>query len=92
MSLHGHDITQLRSRALTKDDLLTFDAILVMDSQNLRDVQQLGSTRALVTRFVPQQDVPDPYYGGDQGFESVYQMIDQAACDWIQNWSERPLD
>ncbi len=92
MSLHGHDITQQRSRALTKEDLLTFDAILVMDSQNLRDVQHFGSSRALVTRFVPEQDVPDPYYGGDQGFESVYQMIDQAAYDWIQNWSKQTLD
>ena len=92
MSLHGHDITPQRSRALTKEDLLTFDAILVMDGQNLRDVQQLGSSKALITRFVPEQDVPDPYYGGDQGFEAVYQMIDRAAYDWIQNWSERPLD
>ena len=92
MSLHGHDITKQRSRALTKDDLMTFDVILVMDVQNLRDVQQLGSSRALVTRFVHNQDVPDPYYGGDQGFEAVYQMIDRAAYDWIQHWSERPLD
>lgn len=90
MSMHGHDITLQRSRALTKQDLITYDFILVMDGQNLSDVQQLGNSTAVVTRFVPNQDVPDPYYGGDQGFEQVYQMIDKAAKAWIQRWIAQP--
>lgn len=90
MSMHGHDITLQRSRALTKQDLITYDFILVMDGQNLNDVHQLGNSTAVVSRFVPEHDVPDPYYGGDQGFEQVYQMIDKAAKAWIQRWIAQP--
>ena len=88
MCSHGHDITDQRSRALVAEDLFTFDHILVMDSQNLNDVNRLGTGTASVERFVSGHDVPDPYYGGDRGFEQVYAMIDDAAEQWVQRWSQ----
>ena len=88
MSAHGHNITAQRSRALVAEDLFTFDHILVMDSQNLNDVNRLGAGTASVGRFVPGHDVPDPYYGGDRGFEQVYAMINEAAEQWVQEWSQ----
>ena len=88
MRSHGLDITDQRSRALVAEDLFTFDYILVMDSQNLNDVNRLGTGTASVERFVSGHDVPDPYYGGDQGFEQVYTMIDEAAEQWVQQWHQ----
>ena len=88
MRTHGHDITDQRSRALVAEDLFTFDLILVMDSRNLNDVNRLGAGTARVERFVPGLDVPDPYYGGDRGFEQVYAMINEAAEQWAQKWSQ----
>lgn len=87
MCEHGHDITEQRSRMLVAQDLFTFDHILVMDSQNLNDVNFLGTGTARVNRFVHGHDVPDPYFGGDRGFEQVYAMIDEAAEEWISAWS-----
>jgi len=87
MRAHGHDITDQRSRALVAEDLFTFDHILVMDSQNLNDVNRMAVGTTSVERFVPGHDVPDPYYGGDRGFEQVYAMIDEAAENWVKSWS-----
>ena len=88
MRSHGHDITDQRSRALVAEDLFTFDHILVMDSQNLNDVNRLGTGTASVERFVSGHDVPDPYYGGERGFEQVYTMINEAAEQWVQKWCQ----
>ena len=87
MRAHGHDITDQRSRALVAEDLFTFDHILVMDSQNLNDMNRMATGTASVERFVHGHDVPDPYYGGDRGFEKVYAMIDEAAENWVKSWS-----
>lgn len=87
MKLHGFDISKQKSRALNREDLQLFDFILVMDRQNLRDVKSLGVGRAKVSLFIENRDVPDPYYGGDNGFQLVYEMLDQAAAEWIKSWS-----
>lgn len=89
MHRHGHDISAQRSRALTSQDLFTFDHILVMDTQNFQDVQALGSGTAEVSKFIPNRDVPDPYYGGAQGFQQVYEMIDEAAAHWVEKWTQQ---
>lgn len=87
MSLHGFDISKQKSRALNREDLQLFDFILVMDRQNLKDVKSLGVGRAKVSLFIENSDVPDPYYGGNNGFQLVYEMLDQAAAEWINSWS-----
>ncbi len=84
---HGIDITDQRARQLRPADLDTYDLILAMDRNNLRDILRLAQNERqrqkvrLVMEFVdPNQpsDVPDPYWD-DDGFEQVYQMLEQAA-------------
>lgn len=72
-----------RARRLTRSDLDSFDYVLTMDEQNLHDVKSLGSSTAVVARFLDYaphanvREVPDPYYSG--GYEGVYQLVDAAA-------------
>lgn len=73
---HGIDLTAQRARQVTAADFKRFDFILAMDSANLRALaamQPQGATADL-RRFL-HEDVPDPYYGGDDGFDTVFRMI-----------------
>lgn len=81
------DISNLKGRQFVADDFKVFDHIFVMDDSNYQNVIVLATTESDKTKvkFVlnevyPNQnyDVPDPYYGGDQGFENVYKMLDEA--------------
>jgi len=85
------DISHLKGRQFSAADYNNFDHIYVMDSSNLSDVLALAPTEEdrskvsmiLDTLFPGEKvDVPDPYHGGDEGFERVYQMLDEA-CDVI---------
>jgi protein-tyrosine phosphatase len=75
------------ARQITAEDLAQSDLILVMDSQNLRDVQALApdaATRDKVALFLsyagqPDTDVPDPYYGDEEGFTAVVVLVRDAA-------------
>jgi protein-tyrosine phosphatase len=86
----GVDLSSLRGRKLTVQDFDRFDLVLAMDRGHLRALQALAppgkADRAhLFLRFAPRlglQDVPDPYYGGPDGFERVLDMI-EAACDGL---------
>ncbi|PPK94982.1 protein-tyrosine phosphatase [Nonlabens xylanidelens] len=84
---NGLDITNQKSRKLLKEDFQKFDYIYVMDQSNYDDVTSLASTEEekkkvikILDEAFPDEnlDVPDPYYGGTQGFESVYRMLDRA--------------
>jgi protein-tyrosine phosphatase len=82
----GVDISHLRARQFQESDLAQFDYVLVMDQQNLVDVERVwervGGTRPklfLDYGQSEQEDVPDPYYGGDQGFETVLDLIHGAS-------------
>lgn len=81
----GIDISALRARQFEPSDLDYFDYVLVMDRQNLADVtdvwHQNGGTRpALFLSYgsSTHQEVPDPYYGGTDGFEFVLDLIHEA--------------
>lgn len=87
---HGLDITNQRARQLKNEDFLKFDLILAMDSSNYNDIRKLAENEAqkekvhMIMNFVKpgyNQVVPDPYWD-DNGFETVYQMLD-LACDKI---------
>lgn len=87
---HSIDITAQRGRQFTVSDFNTFDHIYVMDSSNYHDIKSLSrnaNDEAKIKRIlqeVPDNimfDVPDPYYGGDQGFENVFQMLDIACSE-----------
>jgi protein-tyrosine phosphatase len=85
---HGLDLTKLRGRQFQTADFDHFDHIFVMDHNNLRDVlaaarhdADRNKVRLLLDVVYPGEgrEVPDPYYGGPEGFERVYQMLHQAA-------------
>lgn len=81
---NGVDLTPLRARQFKASDLDKFDKIYVMDKSNLSNVLALAKNetqKAKVDLFLntlyPNKDmeVPDPYFGGEQGFEDVFQMV-----------------
>jgi len=82
----GIDISHLRARQFVESDLAEFDHVLVMDQQNLIDVgrvwDQVGGTKPELFLSYGQSshdEVPDPYYGGEQGFETVLDLINEAS-------------
>ncbi len=87
---YGLDISNQRCRKFSRLDFLEFDLIYVMDRSNFSDVANLANNaqeaqkvKLLLSEVdLGLQEVPDPYYGGDDGFENVYQMVDQA-CEAI---------
>ena len=89
----GYQLTH-RSRPVTTDDFLEFDLIIGMDDRNLDDLRQLApspeSEKKIhrmtdYCRHHPDADyVPDPYYGGSQGFELVLDLLEDA-CQGLLN-------
>lgn len=82
------DISGLAARQFTVNDFDEFDMIYVMDSSNLMNVLSLArneqdkqKVKMLMDEVSPSQNVsvPDPYYGDNDGFQRVYEMIDSAA-------------
>lgn len=87
----GVDLTRLRARRFVSGDFIEFDYLLAMDNANLADMLALkpdnASARAELMlsysdRFGP-QEIPDPYFG-DDGFDLVFDMIDDAARGLLQ--------
>jgi len=85
------DISDQRCRKFKANDFEDFDLIYVMDSSNLSDVLALARTenhRNKVNMILNElnegsnMEVPDPYYGGERGFEKVYKLLDEA-CEHI---------
>lgn len=84
-SARGLDLTS-KSRQVTPRDLSEFDWVIAMDRDNYRELHGLRegpqSKIRLLSEFLDDdwpRDVPDPYYGGDDGFEEVLNML-EAAC------------
>ena len=63
-----------------------------MDASNRHDVLALAGDReewqGKVHMFLPQGDVPDPYFGGNEGFTKVYNLVNEAAEGWVNRWDE----
>lgn len=88
---HGIDISNQRCKHFTPNYFDEFDVIFVMDTSNYNNVIKLArhendkqKVKLILNELYPNKnlEVPDPYYGGDNGFEEVYQMLDQA-CEVI---------
>jgi protein-tyrosine phosphatase len=86
---NGVDLSSLRARQLDKKDLDIFDKIYVMDHSNLKNVlalakdqKQKDKVSLFLNAVYPGKDleVPDPYYGTEQGFEDVFQLV-YKACE-----------
>jgi protein-tyrosine phosphatase len=83
----GIDLSGLRARRVEAGDFERFDLILAMDEDNLNELRQLAPAHArerirLVMEYAPNaasRAVPDPYYGGAQGFEAVLDLLEEAA-------------
>jgi protein-tyrosine phosphatase len=85
----GYDLSSLRARQVSAADFSRYDLILAMDAANLRDLKRLrGSSGAaeldlFLRRYELEIDeVPDPYYGGEDGFEQVLDLVERA-CDGL---------
>ena len=82
----GYDLSALRARQVTRADFARFSHVLAMDQSNLAALQRLrpagfGGELGL---FLPYgrrglREVPDPYYGGPEGFEQVLDLVEDAA-------------
>jgi protein-tyrosine phosphatase len=77
----GYDLSEQRARQVRAEDFERFDMILAMDRGHLRALQKLAPAHhhAKIRLFVEGRDVPDPYYGGPDGFEQVLDLV-EARC------------
>ncbi len=81
---HGIKLTGV-ARQVHPDDFERFDHLICMDRANLKNVKAIGAPEAKLSLLLdslpdpPTREVPDPYYGGPDGFERVFELVD-AAC------------
>lgn len=88
----GYDLSRLIGRQVSVQDFHDFDLILAMDWANLTHLEQMCPPQQRhklrlflsYSRRYPGQEVPDPYYGGRDGFERVLDMIEDAADGLIE--------
>lgn len=84
---YGIDITYQRARKFSTKDFSDFDLIFAMDYHNYQNILTLAKSKDEAKKvkmilnevhFQQNLSVPDPYYGGNEGFENVYKMLDEA--------------
>ncbi len=93
----GYDLSALRARQVVTEDYHRFDYLLAMDRQNLDDLlrRRPPGARAdvrLLLDFaegVSLREVPDPYYGGEQGFEQVLDLVEAASAGLLSHLLEQ---
>lgn len=91
----GVDLSTLKARPVTEQDFHEFDYILAMDESNLSNLKALQPTNAKATldlflhRFgITPNEVPDPYYGGPEGFEQVLDLVESGCQALLQEVRE----
>jgi protein-tyrosine phosphatase len=90
----GYDFSAQRAAQVTARDFGEFDYILAMDRGHLRILRGLQppGSKAKLGLFLEAsgkwkgEDVPDPYYGGVEGFERVLDMVEEAAQRWLDRF------
>ena len=96
-SRRGYDMSLLRARIVEPRDFEDFDFILAMDSENLKVLNHRAPAHArdrvrLFLEFAPDAtttEVPDPYYGGPNGFEEVLDLVEAATQGLLQHLRQR---
>ena len=91
-SSRGYDLRALRARQLCEEDFSAFDYILAMDESNLTGINALKPNNnkahiSLLLDYSPfdgYTEVPDPYYGGNKGFEIVLDLIESACKQLLE--------
>jgi protein-tyrosine phosphatase len=89
----GYDLSGLRSRPIHADDLRKFDHLLAMDEGHLTLLRRNApadhqANIRLFLEYAPQlghHNVPDPYYGGEEGFEIVLDLIEEASRGLVRH-------
>lgn len=98
MKRKGINIGDLRARQFVAKDLEDFDIILAMDASNLQNMLKLAPNDALAAKAYlimdhapahPLREVPDPYFGGDEGFDAVYHMLMDASNALLDEVEQR---
>lgn len=100
----GYDLSSLRARQLKIQDFIEFDLILAMDEENLFNIQalfkqahqqysaeQIRAEIALMSEYdaiYPKQALPDPYYGGEAGFERVLDQCESSSLGWVNHFKQ----
>ncbi len=83
----GYSFAGQAARKVRTQDFYDFEYILAMDASNLSDLKviQPRDGRAKLSLFLPDgSDVPDPYYGGPDGFKQVVDLIEAASDVWLE--------
>jgi protein-tyrosine phosphatase len=86
-------------RQLSSDDLRDFDYILAMDNSNLNNIlrlphsEQFANKVKLMRSFDPsgQGEVPDPYYGGEKGFQEVFEILNRTMDKFLEHLEKQAL-
>jgi len=99
MARNGIDISGQRARQVAPDDFTAFRYILAMDRDNLDTLHRAApkTHRDRVRLFLDfaaedeVTDVPDPYYGGPEGFETVYALVEDAAAGLLRHIRKNDL-
>jgi protein-tyrosine phosphatase len=94
----GFDMSSIRARQIVHEDFALFDLILAMDRENLAELRRRAPAQyrervRLFLEFAPEldvSDVPDPYYGGEAGFEEVLDLAEQAARGLLSHLTTLP--
>lgn len=93
----GYDLTSRSRPFVAPDDFLKFDYILPMDPQNLQDLYDLDPDQQFQSKILPMTEfctihrthlVPDPYYKGDEGFELVLDILEDACRGLLKRVKE----
>ncbi|MEO1051683.1 MAG: low molecular weight protein-tyrosine-phosphatase [Bacteroidota bacterium] len=89
---HGLVINN-KGRQISRKDLINFDYIVAMDGANLKNIQKLDQTHQFATKMFLMRDfdsiekkgdVPDPYFGGEEGFENVYNIVKRSMENFLK--------
>jgi protein-tyrosine phosphatase len=93
---HGVDLTPLKARQFSEKDFNKFDTIYVMDKSNMTNVLALAKNKEqeqkvelFLNALFPNQnrEVPDPYFGGEEGFEDVFNLVYSTCEKMIEKYS-----
>lgn len=97
LARHGYAPGRMRSRNVLPQDFERFDQILAMDHSNLADLQRVcpgvhHHKLGLFLHYAPElenTEIPDPYFGGPQGFERVLNLCEAGAKGLVAHWGAR---
>ncbi len=95
---HGYDLSFIRSRQVNRQDFIEQDLILAMDNENLDSLRQMcppehAHKLRLFLEFadLPVAEVPDPYYGGSEGFARVLNLVELGGLALLEHLTSKYL-